>query len=1177
MNKRPLSIAIHAALFSLILGEMPAVFADTQVDDMGNPTTTGPIMIDDMGNAGTGWSTNIDDIDLTQLTASQLRSMPASLMRQMTAEKLAQIPPEAIAGFTFEQIAEIPPEAAAGFTKAQIENLRPSALNALTKEQVSYLTKEAVSGFRLDQMRYIPADAFSGLTAENFGGLSYKILFVVGIDILSRLPEDVVEAIPAEDMWWVGQLDVTYLLNLPDFILFKLPEVTRTRIFFNFDVKRYKDHFKKKYEKDFAKQLEKFYKRFLPSGWKIKIKYKHGKYYVKFKYKVPRGYDRGSDFYLRLFRYMNVGFVSAVDLEPEEDETSEDTMKVVDALPTTGLGELDDEQSEYVPPETITNLPDETKAEILASKDLDTTPKEEVEKFLPQGWELIEEGGKLRINIKVEVMKLLPVTFWQRVTSVFLLRLQPATLAQIEPTQLAEVPPETVAELPEESLEQLPEETVKALPNKIKIKIYLKFKVVTAKQDKFLPDGWSRNPDTGKIKCDPTTLAKEDLELITPETVDMLDESVVEGLTDEQVKELPPETIAELPPEKAAGSAEKLPTETRAKIVLTYLERRLPVVQIYPFLPTGWVITPNFKLEMSDDAVRSLSRGVLESLTPVQIGFFSQTIIVQFTAPQIQMLPPTAMPGFTFEQLAGISGAAMAGFAPEQIMLLSPQAVGGFGSMQLLGLSADAQAAFTPEQQANLNDIPTNSTGGLMQDPATGNCDGVCTAANETLTDLVVEEDASISNVVLEGDVDNKGLISQATVQPDAQVTGGMMSGTIDNKGLVIDIVFKGLLFKGGRVGGHIQNTSEVGGVFQDVVFEPNARLTGGFVVGLILGDPTGLAVLEDVTVKAGTKLENVILGSGVRLEDGVEFENVTFVDGATDEKLDLPNAELEVDIDITVEGADLTQPTEVGGEEVEPVMDQLAKVEEIQDFDLKQENGVLQVEGQGEFEGVDLALVPDPDKVIEAPEGAEPGITTDEEGNFVITTEEGVETTLFPAPKDPVMLFDALGADPENDKLEIKKRGVTLLPIPGRGIIAAIFSPFIDTAPIELEIGVSFEADDSEGKVVYEDRTMQTFRPVTQDVPGLMLATPILAQTLPAMAGVEYEFMATGEILFDYEELRVKAKPQFDITDVEPRLQPEINILIWGELAEFITVEGKRQLIDIEVVGPAKNFEADN
>ncbi len=1174
MKKRPLSIAIHAALFSLVLGDISPAIADIQVDEMGNPTTTSPVMIDDMGNSGTGWSTNIDDIDFTKFTPTSLSSLPASLMQQITAEKLAQIPPEAISGFTYEQIAELPPEAAAGFTKAQIENLPPAALNALTKEHVSYLTKEAVSGFHKDQLRYLTADAFSGLTAENFGGLSYKILFIIGIDILSLLPEDVVEEIPVEDMWWISKVNITYLLNLPDFILAKLPDITKTRIFFSFDVKRYRGHFEKKYGKKFAKELEKFYKRYLPKGWKVKIKYKHGKYYIKFKNKAPK-----HDLRLHWFKFMNIKFISGVDLEPEDDETNDDTLNLINALPTIGLGELDEEQSEYVPPETITNLPDDTKAEILVSKDLDTTPKEEIEKFLPQGWEIIEEGGKLRFNIKVEVIKLLPVTFWQRLTPMFFLRLQPSVLTQIDPIQLAAVPPEIIAELPEESLEQLPEETVKALPNKIKIKIYLKLKVITVKHDKFLPDGWEKNPDTGKIKCDPKTLTKEDLELITPEKVDMLDDSVVDGLTGEQINSLPPETVIKLPPEKAAASANSLPTDIRARIVLFFLERRLPVVQIRPLLPRGWVINPvNFKIEMSVDAARSLPRSIFAYLTPMQVGLFSQVVVMQFTAPQIRMLPPSAMPGFTLEQLASISGAAMAGFNPEQITGLNPQAVGGFASIQLLGLNADAQAAFTPEQKENLTDIPVNTTGGLMQNPSTGNCDGVCTAANETLIDLVVEEDASISNVVLEGNVDNKGLISQATVQPDAIVKGGTLSGTIENKGLIIDVTFKGALLIGGRLGGHIQNTSEVGGTFQDVSFEPNARLTGGVVIGIIKGDPTGLAVLEDVVVKSGSKLENVILGSGVRLEDGVEFKNVTFVEGSTDEKIDLPNVELEVDVEIIVEGADLTEPTEIGGTEVEPVIDQLAKVEEIKDFGIEQKNGVLQVKGEGEFEGVDLALVADPDKVIEAPEGAKPGITTDPEGNFVITTEAGIETTLFPAPKDPVMLFDALGADPAKDKLEIKQRGVTLLPVLGRGIVAAIFSPFIDIAPIGMEVGINFEADDSEGFVVYEDGTMQIIRPVTQDIPGLLLATPILAQTLPALVGVEYEFMATGEILFDYEDLRIKANPRFDITIEVPRQQPELNIIVWGELVEFITIEGKRQLIEIEIVGPAKSSsEANN
>jgi hypothetical protein len=100
---------------------------------------------------------------------------------------------------------------------------------------------------------------------------------------------------------------------------------------------------------------------------------------------------------------------------------------------------------------------------------------------------------------------------------------------------------------------------------------------------------------------------------------------------------------------------------------------------------------------------------------------------------------------------------------------------------------------------------------------------------------------------------------------------------------------FRGKQLQGGTLAGIIILGSRIGNEIQDVMLAPGTVIQGklgeGFVraklVGMITGDVTDPAKLENVTIVTGTQLSNVILGEGVILEEGVIFgENVKFSDG---------------------------------------------------------------------------------------------------------------------------------------------------------------------------------------------------------------------------------------------------------------------------------------------------------
>ena len=165
---------------------------------------------------------------------------------------------------------------------------------------------------------------------------------------------------------------------------------------------------------------------------------------------------------------------------------------------------------------------------------------------------------------------------------------------------------------------------------------------------------------------------------------------------------------------------------------------------------------------------------------------------------------------------------------------------------------------------------------------------------------------------------------------------------------------------------------------------------------------------------------------------------------------------------------------------------------ENLNDFVLSQdENGILNVEGIGAEEGKQYTFIPDADNVIQVdtdkiPIGLDVGIG----GFYTITTPEGQQYKVIPAPKNPALLSEVTGSE-----IKIGKRGDVIIK-PSNKIRSSesyevmIFDPFvepnIDDLCIEIFPG-EFECDDNlrkrstrakTRKIQYPDGTAQVVRP---------------------------------------------------------------------------------------------------
>jgi hypothetical protein len=238
---------------------------------------------------------------------------------------------------------------------------------------------------------------------------------------------------------------------------------------------------------------------------------------------------------------------------------------------------------------------------------------------------------------------------------------------------------------------------------------------------------------------------------------------------------------------------------------------------------------------------------------------------------------------------------------------------------------------------------------------------------------------------------------------------------------------------------------------------------------------------------------------------------------------LDIPASEGVTTEDVQVDVADLTKPLVVNGETTPPVTEQMA--EQLPGFDVTQENGVVNVTGTGDNTGVVAALVPE--KVV-TDATAKPGMSTDANGNYVVTTKAGLQITFLSAPKDPVVLYKALKGKSGKDRVKIKKHGGVLFSAP-RGKVSAKFSPFVEKAPAGMTVGVTFNG--GSGTVVYPDGTMQQIAPAMPEPTALDSAVRALLAKLGLAVTITFTYNADGTANFTYPSGQAaRIVPTFDV-----------------------------------------------
>jgi hypothetical protein len=141
--------------------------------------------------------------------------------------------------------------------------------------------------------------------------------------------------------------------------------------------------------------------------------------------------------------------------------------------------------------------------------------------------------------------------------------------------------------------------------------------------------------------------------------------------------------------------------------------------------------------------------------------------------------------------------------------------------------------------------------------------------------------------------------------------------------------------------------------------------------------------------------------------------------------------------------------------------------------------DGIVQVTGSGELEGVVIALKPNGKGMMQAGSQTPAGVGVGKGGEFIVTTPEGRQISITPAPKDTCAVSNTLG---NGKPIQMAEEGEILLAVPsaeGDKPVPCMFDQFVTPAAPDLPLGLNLPpGGKGQGHFVYQDGTMQQVNP---------------------------------------------------------------------------------------------------
>ena len=468
------------------------------------------------------------------------------------------------------------------------------------------------------------------------------------------------------------------------------------------------------------------------------------------------------------------------------------------------------------------------------------------------------------------------------------------------------------------------------------------------------------------------------------------------------------------------------------------------------------------------DQVANLDATAMGGLKADQLGAMDATAMSGFKADQVAKLDATAMGGLKADQLGAMDATAMAGFEASQISRMNSAAMSGLGADQLAGLLPTAVAGFESDQ---IKEISVDAIAKL-------DADKMGALSKEALGGISTDQFSVLDPGAL------RGLKSENLGGLGAEVFSIMTEDTLKN----LDST----------------EVKEMAGEdFSKLVTNLNAVGVSTDTVADLLPPGWDIDSSGDLTAPPGAGLAFKTL------------EKAAPVDGEATIAA-LPDFSKDLSL-----GGGSGDKSVLGG------MDNALAAANVDGLGFSQRaDGILNI---GATDGAPAAaFIPDTTKMVQAPAGAEAGITVDEKtGAYVVITDQGYQIPLLPSIANPSEVSNLL---PDSEIVVGTGGQTSISNLTGEdGItpttVAGIASPILETstkAPGTYREGTGADATI---QIVLDDGTAQTLKPAIKDQTAF--------ESVASALGVEdLAFKVDGSVSLTLGGVNITLKPLFDIEE---------------------------------------------
>jgi hypothetical protein len=191
-----------------------------------------------------------------------------------------------------------------------------------------------------------------------------------------------------------------------------------------------------------------------------------------------------------------------------------------------------------------------------------------------------------------------------------------------------------------------------------------------------------------------------------------------------------------------------------------------------------------------------------------------------------------------------------------------------------------------------------------------------------------------------------------------------------------------------------------------------------------------------------------------------------------------------------------------------------------------REEDGILNAQGSGLFEGLNLAFIPDSNRMTQTEDNAPIGLSVGDGEQYQITTPDRHQLSVIPALNNPQGFMKTM---PSDSNFQMGKRGDILLEIPGqkRSRVIGMADPVIERAPSDKGPGLHFmQMPDGEEQalLVSDDGTMQRMRPTCLSPAEFVKK----GQQFEGVEGLKHRM--DGDFELNYLGQPLRLEPTFDV-----------------------------------------------